>query len=166
MVNLVPCLFLSRFSSYTIYILAIIKDLGVRSMISIPGSLSLFCQVGDDVIRPCKICGGCQIRVPRSIHSINIVPYNLDSNLYKECVLSTSNASSYLVIPFTLLNALWWSELAILIVRFFFFVDPQRWSLQSLWRHKVRWPRQAVQLYRWTLELTAGTASACLTPAL
>ena len=37
--------------------------------------LSLLCQVGDDVIRPCKICGGCQIRVPRSIHSINIVPY-------------------------------------------------------------------------------------------
>ena len=27
--------------------------------------LSLLCQVGDDVIRPCKICGGCQIRVPR-----------------------------------------------------------------------------------------------------
>ena len=39
----------------------------VRSMISIPGSL--LCQVGDDVIRPCKICGGYQIRVPRSIHS-------------------------------------------------------------------------------------------------
>ena len=33
--------------------------------------LSLLCQVGDDVIRPCKICGGCQIRVPRSIHSLN-----------------------------------------------------------------------------------------------
>ena len=32
--------------------------------------LSLLCQVGDDVIRPCKICGGCQIRVPRSIHSM------------------------------------------------------------------------------------------------
>ena len=30
---------------------------------------SLLCQVGDDVIRPCKICGGCQICVPRSIHS-------------------------------------------------------------------------------------------------
>ena len=29
--------------------------------------LSLLCQVGDDVIRPCKICGGCQICVPRSI---------------------------------------------------------------------------------------------------
>ena len=56
--------------------------------------LSLLCQVGDDVIRPCKICGGCQIRVPRSIHSINVVPYNLDSNLYKEYVLSTSNATS------------------------------------------------------------------------
>ena len=28
----------------------------------------------------------------RSIHSITVVPYNLDSNLYKECVLSTSNA--------------------------------------------------------------------------
>ena len=33
--------------------------------------LSLLCQVGDDVIRPCKICGGCQIRVPRSIRSIS-----------------------------------------------------------------------------------------------
>ena len=31
--------------------------------------LSLLCQVGD-VIRPCKICGGCQIRVPRSFHSL------------------------------------------------------------------------------------------------
>ena len=48
--------------------------------------LSLLCQVGDDVIRPCKICGGCQIRVPRSIHSFSIVPYNLDSNLYWEYV--------------------------------------------------------------------------------
>ena len=28
-------------------------------------------QVGDLLIRPCKICGGCQICVPRSIHSIN-----------------------------------------------------------------------------------------------
>ena len=36
--------------------------------------LSLLYQVRDDVIRPCKICGGCQIRVPRSIHSINVVP--------------------------------------------------------------------------------------------
>ena len=44
--------------------------------------LSLLCQVGDDVVRPCKICGGCQIRVPRSIHSINVVPYNLASNQY------------------------------------------------------------------------------------
>ena len=23
---------------------------------------------GDDVIGPCKLCGGCQIRIPRSIH--------------------------------------------------------------------------------------------------
>ena len=50
--------------------------------------LSLLCQVGDDVIRPCKICGGCQIRVPRSTHSFpHSFPYNLDSNLYCECVL-------------------------------------------------------------------------------
>ena len=28
----------------------------------------LLCQVGDNVIRPCKICGGFQIRDPRSIH--------------------------------------------------------------------------------------------------
>ena len=41
------------------------------------------CQVGDDVILPCKICGGCQICVPSSIHSINVVLYNLDSNLYR-----------------------------------------------------------------------------------
>ena len=34
-------------------------------MISIPGSLSF----AKFVSRPCKICGGCQIRVPRSIHS-------------------------------------------------------------------------------------------------
>ena len=33
--------------------------------------LSLLWQVGDDVIHPSKICGGCQIRVPRSIHSLN-----------------------------------------------------------------------------------------------
>ena len=52
--------------------------------------LSLLCQVGDDVIHPCKMCGVRQIRVPRSNHSISVVPYNLDSNL--ECVLSTSNA--------------------------------------------------------------------------
>ena len=31
--------------------------------------LSPLCQVGDDVICPCNICGGCQIRLPRSIHS-------------------------------------------------------------------------------------------------
>ena len=43
--------------------------------------LSFLCHVGDDVIRPCKICGGCQTRVPRSIHSLT-VPYNLDSNQY------------------------------------------------------------------------------------
>ena len=41
-------------------------------MISIPGSLSFAKPVGDDVICPCKICGGRQIRVPRSIHSINV----------------------------------------------------------------------------------------------
>ena len=34
--------------------------------------LSLLCQVGDDVIRPCKICGGCQIPVPRFIHLLPI----------------------------------------------------------------------------------------------
>ena len=57
-------------------------------MISIPGSLSLFCQVGDDVIGPCKICGGCKIRVPRSIHSFIdrlIVPYNLDYKPFFLC---------------------------------------------------------------------------------
>ena len=32
---------------------------------------SLLCQVGDDVICPCKICGGCQICIPRSIQSLN-----------------------------------------------------------------------------------------------
>ena len=41
--------------------LVTIKDWGVRS---IPDSLSF-------AIRPCKICGGGQIRVPRSIHSCN-----------------------------------------------------------------------------------------------
>ena len=30
--------------------------------------LSPLWQVGDDVIRPCKICGGYQLCVPRSIH--------------------------------------------------------------------------------------------------
>ena len=54
--------------------------------------LSPLCQVGDDVIRSCISCGGCKIRVPRSIHSINVVPYVLDTNLYQECVLSTTNA--------------------------------------------------------------------------
>ena len=43
---------------------------------------SLLFQVGGDVIHPCKICGGCQIRMPRSIQSINAVPYSLNSNLY------------------------------------------------------------------------------------
>ena len=33
-----------------------------------------------------KICGGCQIRVTRSIHSINVVPYNLNFN--SDCVSS------------------------------------------------------------------------------
>ena len=42
--------------------------------------LSLFCQVGDDVICPCKICWRYQIRFPTSTRSINVVPYNLDSN--------------------------------------------------------------------------------------
>ena len=37
--------------------------------------LSLLCHI----IRPCKICGGCQI---------NVVPYNLHSDLYQECVLT------------------------------------------------------------------------------
>ena len=36
--------------------------------------------------------GEGQIHAPRSIHSsihsTNIVPYNLDSNLYSECILS------------------------------------------------------------------------------
>ena len=36
--------------------------------------LSLLCQVGDDLIRPCKICRGCQIRVPRSIDSFVVCP--------------------------------------------------------------------------------------------
>ena len=49
--------------------------------------LSLLCQVGDDVIHPCKICGGCQIR--DKVH-----PYYLDSNLHQDCVLPTSNAIS------------------------------------------------------------------------
>ena len=31
--------------------------------------LFLLCQVGDDVICPCKICGGFQIRITRSIRS-------------------------------------------------------------------------------------------------
>ena len=31
---------------------------------------SLLCHIGDDVIRPCKICEGSQRRVPRSIHSM------------------------------------------------------------------------------------------------
>ena len=43
--------------------------------------LSLLCQVGDDVICACKICEGCQICIPRSIHSL-IDPYNLNSSLY------------------------------------------------------------------------------------
>ena len=33
-----------------------------------PGSLS-FAKLEMDAIRPCKTCGGCQIRVPRSINS-------------------------------------------------------------------------------------------------
>ena len=56
---------------------------------------SLLCQVGDDVIRLCKIYKGCQIHVPRSFDSWQstlVVPYNLDFNLYKECVLSMLKA--------------------------------------------------------------------------
>ena len=74
--------------------LVIIKDWGMRAMISIQGSLSS-AKLVVMPSAPCKICGGCQIRVPRSIHSTSVILYNLDSNLYEECVLSTSNATSW-----------------------------------------------------------------------
>ena len=44
--------------------------------------LSLLCQVGDDVIRPCKICAGGMPDTSLKIHSFKVVPYNLNSNLY------------------------------------------------------------------------------------
>ena len=40
-----------------------------------PGSLS-FSKWVMMSSAPAKSTGGCQIRVPRSIHSINVVPYN------------------------------------------------------------------------------------------
>ena len=58
-------------------------------------ALSLFCQVGDDVIRLCKICGGYQIRVLRSIHSINFVPHDLDSNIRVRSFFFLHNGQYY-----------------------------------------------------------------------
>ena len=57
------------FNLWFLLLEVIMKDKGVRSF---DPRLSLLCQVGDDVIRPCKVCGGCQIRVQRSIHSTPI----------------------------------------------------------------------------------------------
>ena len=64
-------------------------------MISFPGTLPFAVGVGDDVIHPYKICGGCQICIQRPVHgpleSFNVVPNNLASNLYyrtrKKCRL-------------------------------------------------------------------------------
>ena len=62
------------------YTVKLTKDKRVRSMKSIQGSL--LCQVGADVIRPCKICGGSQIRIPRSVlfTSTAIITSNLGQN--------------------------------------------------------------------------------------
>ena len=38
------------------------------ALVDLDPRLSLLCQVGDDVIHPCKICGRCQIYIPRFIH--------------------------------------------------------------------------------------------------
>ena len=65
--------------------------------------LSLLCQVGDDVIRPCKICGGCQIRAPRSIHHSFIIYQSTLSHtiLTPICIRSVvSNAISYLLLSY------------------------------------------------------------------
>ena len=53
--------------------------------------LSLLCQAGDDVIRPCKICGGCQIHVPKSIRSL---PHTISTQICirSALILSTSKA--------------------------------------------------------------------------
>ena len=82
----------------------------LRSVRSFDPQLSLLCQVSD-VIHTCKICGGCQIRIPRSIHSVNVAPYNLDSILYKECILSMWNT---IIILFV--------EKALLILCFHYFI--------------------------------------------
>ena len=63
-------------------------------MISIPGPLS-FAKLLMMSSATAKSVG-MQICIPRSIHS-SIVPYSLNSSLYKECVLSTSNVITPLV---------------------------------------------------------------------
>ena len=86
---------------YYIWKLVIIKT-GLESAFDgLDPRFSLLCQVGDDVIRPCKICRGCQMHVPRSFHSWQwtmVVPYNLDFNLYKECILSMFNAINVIIL--------------------------------------------------------------------
>ena len=51
-----------------------------------PGCLS-FAKLVMMSSAPAKSAGGAR-------YAINVVPYNLDSNLYQECVLSTSDATS------------------------------------------------------------------------
>ena len=43
-----------------------------RAFDDLDSRIPLLCQVGDDVNHPCKISGGCQTCVPRSIYSTNV----------------------------------------------------------------------------------------------
>ena len=55
--------------------------------------LSLLCQVVMMSSAPAKSAGDARYASQDPfIQSINVVPYNLDSNLYWECVLSELNA--------------------------------------------------------------------------
>ena len=66
-------------------------------MISIPGFLS-FAKLVMTTSAPAKSAGDARY-VLTSNHPINVVPYNLDSNLYQECVLTTSNAKQLTCVP-------------------------------------------------------------------
>ena len=68
-----------------IIIIIIIINEGVRSMISFSGSRLSLAKLVMMSSAPAKSAGDMRPR-------INVVPINLDSIMYLECVLSTSNA--------------------------------------------------------------------------
>ena len=70
-------------------------------MTSILGSLSFAKLVIMSWSSPQNLQGVPEIHVPRSFHSWQwtpVVPYNLDSNLYKEYILSMLNAINAIIL--------------------------------------------------------------------